>query len=325
MKRLTAILLALILTLSLCACGGNSVTSSGNEASSAAGSSSANDTSSAASSVPKISSPSISVDYNTKSSKDSTTSNTPPAVNQVTLKEIKTKMTNSKDYMITFIGDSITFGFQASSKETSFVGLVAKGIAERLPDRTVIRYDGIENGLRQPLKGYSEPVSVQEGTNGKITVVRSGVSGSRMGETVARMDTDFMGTANGRLPKKADLFIIHLGVNDAGDLSTYKRNMRTLVEKMMATQPETDIILMTPTSTGEGKSEGSPLDDYSEAMKALAAEKGLAVIDVHEEWMKHYTPGGPGYGMGNLVADMWHPADPGYKLIADKILSDLLG
>ena len=326
MKKLTAFLLVLVLIFSLCACGGNAVTSSGNETSSAAGSSSAeSDTSSAASSVPKISSPSISVDYNTKSSKESTTSKTPPAVKQVTLKEIKTKMINSKDYMITFIGDSITFGFQASSKETSFVGLVAKGIAEKLPDRTVIRYDGIENGLRQPLKGYSEPVSVQEGANGKITVVRSGVSGSRMGETLARMDTDFMGTANGRLPKKADLFIIHLGVNDAGDLSTYKRNMRTLVEKMMANQPETDIILMTPTSTGEGKSQGSPLDDYADAMKALAAEKGLAVIDVHEEWMKHYTPGGPGYGMGNLVADMWHPADPGYKLIADKILSDLFG
>ena len=92
MRKLTAFLLVLALIFSLCACGGNAVTSSGNETSSAAGSSSAeSDTSSAASSAPKISSPSISVDYNTKSSKESTTSKTPPAVKQVTLKEIKTK------------------------------------------------------------------------------------------------------------------------------------------------------------------------------------------------------------------------------------------
>ena len=313
MKKFLCVLLCLTLVFAFCGCGGETVTSSSETSTSTVETSShvSSETSSVVSSV-------VSVTSSKTSSTAVTSSEIKKPEKIVTLKDINTKMTNSKDYLITFVGDSITFGHPMSDTEQKFVSIVAKGIAEKFTDRTVIRYDGIENGLRNPLKEYAAPVTVQEGENGKITVVRSGVSGSRMGDTITRAESDFLGTANDRLPKKADIIIIHLGVNDAGDLGTYKRDMRKLVEKIMTAQPETDVVLMTPTSSVSGT-----LKEYADAMKDLASEKGLAVIDVNGEWLKHYTEGGPNYGMGNYLADQWHPSVIGQKLIADKILSDL--
>jgi lysophospholipase L1-like esterase len=141
-----------------------------------------------------------------------------------------------------------------------------------------------------------------------------------MGDTLSRAETDFLGTAGGRLPKAADLIIINLGVNDAGDLSTYKRDMRALVEKIMSTQSKTDVVLMTPTSSGSNR-----LQDFSAAMKELAKEKGLAVIDLNSEWQKYYTAGEYNNGFGKYMSDNWHPSTLGHKVIAAKILGDLIG
>ncbi len=247
----------------------------------------------------------------------------------VTLKDVSNKITNSKDYMITFIGDSVTWGAGKTSEENSYPALFAKKLKTKFADRTIIRYDGVMNGERVPLKEYSAPVTVNEGTNGKITIVRSGVGSSEVTHTINRMNSDFMGTANGRLPKKADLFVIHLGINDHGHGATpqvFKERLVELVSQMLSRQSETDIILMTPTSSvssSKAPAEDNPLNKFSDAMKEVAQEFGLAVIDVHQLWMDHYVQGGPFFGMGEWHYDQWHPSDKGYAAMADKIFEDL--
>ena len=143
------------------------------------------------------------------------------------------------------------------------------------------------------------------------------------------MDTDFIGDANGRLPKKADLFVVHLGINDHGHgaaPSEFKDRLINLVSLMKSKQGETDIILMTPTSSASSSSAPASenvLNPYSDKMKEVAAEFGLPVIDMHALWMGHYVQGGTFFGMGDWHYDQWHPSDKGYAAMADKIYEDL--
>ena len=245
------------------------------------------------------------------------------------LKDIAKKIESSKDYLITFIGDSVTWGAGKTSDEKSYPAFFARRLSEKFSDRTIIRYDGIMNGERVPLKEYSAPITVNEGTKGKITVVRSGVGSSEGTHTINRMYSDFMGTADGRLPKKADLMVIHLGINDQGwGASTYefKERLLKLGTLILRDQPETDIVFMTPTSavgSSNAPASENPLNAYSDAMKEAANELGFPIIDMHAVWMDHYVQGGAGFGMGNWHYDRWHPSDVGYEVMADKIIEDL--
>lgn len=247
---------------------------------------------------------------------------------EATLKDIAKKIENSKDYMITFIGDSVTWGAGKTSDENSYPALFATKLKTKFADRTIIRYDGIMNGERVPLKEYSAPVTVNEGNKGKITIVRSGVGSSEGTHTINRMYSDFMGTAEGRLPKKADLMVIHLGINDHGwgaAPSEFKNRLSKLATLILKDQPETDIIFMTPTSSvssSNAPAENNPLNAFSDAMKEAAAEFGFPVIDMHAVWMEHYVQGGANFGMGDWHYDQWHPSDKGYAAMADKIFAD---
>lgn len=246
-----------------------------------------------------------------------------------TLKDIAKKIENSKDYLITFVGDSVTLGIGNTGDEKSYPAFFARRLAEKFPNRQIVRYDGIINGERVPLKEYSAPITVSAGTGGKITVVRSGVGSSQVTDTINRMDTDFMGTANGRLPKKADLLVIHLGINDQGygaSATEFKERLLNLGKKILCEQPETDVIFMTPTSSvanSNAPASENPLNGHSDAMKAAAAEFGFPVIDMHAVWMKQYIQGGANFGMKKWHSDRWHPSDVGYEVMGDKIFADL--
>ncbi len=246
-----------------------------------------------------------------------------------TLKDISKKIENSKDYLITFIGDSVTWGAGKSSDEKSYPAFFARKLAEKFPDRAITRYDGIMNGERVPLKEYSEPFPVQKGTAGKITVVRSGVGSSEATHIINRMDSDFIGTANGRLPKKADLFVIHLGINDQGhgaSAEEFKERLLKLGTLLLKKQPETDVIFMTPTSSvgsSNGTAAENPLNFHSKKMIEAAQELGFPVIDIHALWMEHYVQGKFNFGMGDWHYDRWHPSDKGYEAMANKIFEDL--
>ena len=111
------------------------------------------------------------------------------------IRDVKERIDNSKDFTIFFVGDSITEGARASSAEKTYVACFTRELAKIYADRKIVRFDGkrhpIDNGEVMPLKSYGEGVYVQNGDNGSITVVRSGIGGNTVQRMINRKD-DFI-------------------------------------------------------------------------------------------------------------------------------------
>ena len=83
-----------------------------------------------------------------------------------TIKDIVARMRAAEQYTIFVLGDSITEGARASDAAHTYTAVFTKGLAERFPDRRVIRYDGLRRPVKEaellPLLGYSAPIPVQK-------------------------------------------------------------------------------------------------------------------------------------------------------------------
>ena len=87
--------------------------------------------------------------------------------------------------------------------------------------------------------------------------------------------------------------------------------------------PDADIILMTPTYVGY---DGSWLTMHANAMRALAKEREIALIDLNKLWMDHWIEGAGEYGQGDwLDTDSCHPTNKGHEAIADEMIRALFG
>ena len=251
------------------------------------------------------------------------------------LSAIMARMVNSEDYLLFSVGDSITEGLRASSNEATYTAALARGIADKFPQRTVLRYDGLRrdttDGELFPIRVYEGPVTVQSGVQGKITVVRSGIGGNTVRRLLHRK-TDFISKPiEGRT---ADLFLMVSGINDALDCDPakyvtpkqYGRVLHELVDEIEAADPSADIIFMTPTFNDYGTSSVSTLDPYVDTMKKVAALRQIPVIDLHRLWMEHLVVGAENSGQGDWLLspeDHCHPSDTGHAAIAESILTAL--
>ena len=252
------------------------------------------------------------------------------------LEDIAKELRESYEYCIVFVGDSITEGARATSAEETYVAHVARGLAREYPKRRVIRYDGIrhptEDGHLLPLLTYGDPIEVQGGEGGTLTVVRSGIGGNTVRRLLNRTG-DFIGKEFGG--RRADLFILNLGINDAlksdprkyVTSAVYGEHLNTLLDEMERGAAGTDIILMTPTYNDDGTSQKSHLAPYVDRMRAIAEERRIPLIDLHRAWMDHLTVGGENYGQGawlsGVVGDLCHPSDTGHEAIARLVLENL--
>jgi lysophospholipase L1-like esterase len=254
----------------------------------------------------------------------------------MTIKSIIDKLLSAEDYLIFSVGDSITEGLRASSNETTYTACMARGLAERFPGRTVLRYDGLrrdtDDGELFPVRAYEGPVAVQSGGENTITVVRSGIGGNTVRRLLNRKE-DFI--AKEIQGKTADLYMIVVGINDALDCDPakyvtseqYGRDLHELVDEIEAADPWADIIFMTPTFNDYGTSPVSTLDPYVTVMKAVADQRHIPIIDLHRLWMDHLVIGAPNSGQSDWLCspdDHCHPGDLGHKVIADYILNALL-
>ncbi len=245
------------------------------------------------------------------------------------VKEIVKKMTEAEEYLILMLGDSITQGCGASSPETNYVAEFTRLMAKKFPNRTLLRYDGRVVSEQLPLDGYSDAVSVQSGTDKKLTVVRCGVGGNTVRRLLNRRD-DYAGREfDGRV---GDLFFIMLGINDSliktpekyVTPEQYKKDLCELLDLLATTNPEADAVLMTPTYYHDGSAPTSYLDLYAEQMIEVAKEQRLPLIDLHRMWMDHMVIGGAGNGQGDwLPHDKCHPGDKGHAVLAEEILRAL--
>ena len=253
--------------------------------------------------------------------------------------EIALKMDCAENFTMFFVGDSITEGAGASSADHTYVAAFSKNLTERYPNHNVIRYDGQlypidpREAELKPLKTYGEPIRIQDGTMGTLTVVRSGVGGNTVYRMLNRKDDFICREVGGRI---ADLLLINVGVNDAiasnkdkyAPPAVYRENLIELLDQIESAMPNTDIVLITPTYNDLGDSSDSCLDDYSAMMKQIAMERSIPVIDLHSQWMEHLVVGAENYGQGDWLTgrrgDSTHPSDVGAKAMADVIYQTLL-
>ena len=249
--------------------------------------------------------------------------------------EIVRRMSDSEEYVLFSVGDSITEGLRTSSAEATYTARLARGLAEQFPGRTVLRYDGLRkdtsDGELFPVRVYDGPHCVQEGTDKQITVVRSGIGGNTVRRLLNRKN-DFIGKQiEGRC---ADLFLIVSGINDALDCDPtkyvtakqYGLDLCELLDEIQAADPTADVILMTPTFNDYGTEAVSTLDPYVAVMKEVAARRHIPVIDLHRLWMEHLVMGAENSGQGDWLIspdDHCHPSDKGHAAIAEFILNEL--
>ena len=251
-----------------------------------------------------------------------------------TLSAIFERMKNAKEYVIFSLGDSITEGARASSDETTYTAVLTRRLAERFPTRTVLRYDGHSHEGPDseilPIDRYSDPVTLQNGTEGKLTVVRCGIGGNST-RRLLRRSADFVGKAfEGRT---GDLFLIVVGINDSIEKvpdkfappALYAEHLHILLDRIEESDPNADVIFMTPTYYDYGTEPVSRLDPYADAMQAVAKERAVPVIDLHRLWMEHLVIGGEQYGQGDwLNGDRCHPSDKGHAAIGEEIARNLI-
>lgn len=247
-------------------------------------------------------------------------------------KSIENRISKGENYLIIAVGDSITWGLNHCSEEETYCAELARLFAKSLPEANVVRYDGIVKEERRPLYGYSEPKTVQSGSKGTLTLVKCGVGGDTVQRAINRFD-DYAGEfINGEKP---DLFLLMFGINDAlaSDPDKYVsperfyNNYAVLCDMLKNSNPNAEIVLMTPSYNDEGIGTQSCLDPYCEKAIELARKNGFQYIDMHKHWMEHLIVGSENYGQRDWLSgaegDLCHFSQKGAADAAKYIFSEL--
>lgn len=250
----------------------------------------------------------------------------------MTLEKLRELWKTGQDITINFVGDSITCGLQYCRAEETYVAKFAAALAAVSPLHAVYRYDGIEQGALLPLQGFDGPILVSLGNGaGRLHVIKNGVSGNTVLRAYRRKG-DFTGQlADGRSP---EVTFLMFGINDAlrSDPDKYvpaevfEKNYRTLLQEIRQQNPETLLILMTPTYNDQS------VDAHSEKVLALAREEDIPYIDLHTLWLEHYDADTPNFGQGDWLksngTDACHPTPKSAEIMGRYICDafvDMLG
>ena len=239
------------------------------------------------------------------------------------LKHIDDILYNNKTVTITFVGDSITYGMDYCRADETFVAVFTNLIAKKYSGAGVYRYDGKPKDEKSALLGYNE-VLVQDGKEGRINVIRSGVGGNTVARALNRFH-DYTGV----LPSgtRSDFIITMFGINDALSpdsdkyvtADVFKDNYRKLINDLKNSEPQAEIILMTATT--------SPFSiaEYNKKTEELAKEYNLNLIDLYSLWNERYSEDAENFGYGDWLSgagDPWHPTATGAYAMGEKIFYD---
>lgn len=230
------------------------------------------------------------------------------------------------------VGDSVTQGTNHCRPEETYTAKLASCFAEKFGDACVMRYDGRVVNELAPLDGFDGPILVRFGEKGRINVIRNGVGGNTVARLMNRAD-DFTGEVAGFRP---DITTVMCGINDAlaeepkkyVTDAVFKENYRRLIGMIQKENPDTEIVLLTPSYNDSGDKTESRLDPYCARVHELAKEYGLDLIDVHALWMNHLEVGGEHYGQGDWLSDckgdMCHPSPKGAEMTARFIFEEFM-
>ena len=247
---------------------------------------------------------------------------------------IENKLKKGENVLIVAVGDSITWGLNHCTAEQTFCALLAKMLAERYPEISVLRYDGKASGEYKPIQYYEGPCTVSSGKKQTLTMVRSGVGGNTVRRAINRSD-DFAGTFI--TGEKPDVFLLMFGINDAlsEDKNKYVTpdvfysDLKELYHLLKTSDPNAHVVFLTPTYNDLGLWKKSGLDPYSDKMKQLAEETGSFLIDTHRLWMDHCIVGSEHYGqrdwLSDTEGDACHFSPEGSRKTAEFIFNTIMG
>lgn len=208
-----------------------------------------------------------------------------PACKPAPFQNVLAKLKARQPLTIQFQGDSITAGTSLSDK-----------ITQRYSIQT-------QNILRQWLK------------TDKINCINRAVGGARTNDGRAWLGRDFVAGA-------PDLVTIWYGYNDKSGGTTaayYKQAMANYIDRICAYTKGKTAILLFATGPGTG-ARFTMMDDFAQAMRDLAAEKGITCFDVHQ----HLKAVGKAPFAEKYMADTAHPNAEGHKFVADKLAEFLI-
>lgn len=247
------------------------------------------------------------------------------------VKDIYNKYINGQNITIQTLGDSITWGMNHCTSDQTYTAELCKLLAENT-SADIVRYDGIAPRLTGHLKGFERIEMRNNGTKQTINVIRNGVGGDSVLRALKRSE-DFTGEIVDGL--RPDIITILFGVNDALENDSmkfvsehiFKINLQLLIKTIYMSNPETAVILLTPSYNDDGSVNKSCLDKYAKKVKEVGAEFDIPVIDIHKKWMDHLVPGSENNGqrdwLSNVKGDMTHLSPLGSRVMAQHIFEGI--
>jgi lysophospholipase L1-like esterase len=220
-------------------------------------------------------------------------------------------------------------------------GLAGTGAALPAP-ATIVVFGDSTTAERPPFTVYGQLLeqTLPARLHQPVRVINAGVRGNTTAMAAARFEQDVLAV-------RPDLVVIQFGINDATidvwqkppateprvALADYRANLRHFITAVRA--QGANVVLMTPNPLGwtaqlqemyghppydvnDPDSLNLNLTKYAAAMRALAAEMNVPLVDVrraHETW--------PGGAAEPLVDDGMHPNQRGHELVA-RLLADAI-
>ncbi len=173
--------------------------------------------------------------------------------------------------------------------------------------------DSIVEGYGQP-EGWPEMLARDLGQRyPAVVVLNAGISGNTAGDGLSRLERDV-------LSRDPDLVLISFGLNDMKERVPVDRFHRNMVEIVRAVIAEgARPVLLTTTRLQRGTGTVTRMDPglYNEAIRALAEEQGILLVDVFRGFKGLNTP--------RFLMDVAHPNTEGYSRLTEIIRKGLVG
>jgi lysophospholipase L1-like esterase len=162
---------------------------------------------------------------------------------------------------------------------------------------------------------------------GQVTLFNEGVgaSASSMGFN-GDLTTSGLGKLGAVIAHKPDVVFIEFAVNDAFlpykiSLDDSKRNLNEMIDRLLAANPATEIILQTMNACldqaqpggGRHASDRPEVAAYFQGYREVAQARGLILVDHYPNWLKIMTNDLPLFD--RLVPDRIHPQAEGYRQV----------
>jgi lysophospholipase L1-like esterase len=223
----------------------------------------------------------------------------PPVSNAEALARVRAKLSGDEPVTIVFFGDSITAQGPEDFRDRrgSFV------------DRFVAYLRGHYRGRVVVMTPMETPV---EARSGQIVVVKAGVGGNDTRDGLARIARDV-------LPHRPDLVVIMFGANDenrSGDgnnvpVAEYRKNLAAMVARVRGAGGA-PLLMTTSMKNPDWVGTAGNLGEYAAAVRALAQEQQICLVDSYAAWEDLSRRGYP--AMVYLGSCINHPVDLGHQL-----------